>query len=791
MVSTMVAKTAMMVTFHTAVVLGSSSLFVDDSRADILPGVPGCYQDAGKIGNNQTGRQMTFQACEPCVQLSQESCAAMCKAKGFLLFGVEAGHQCYCDNSIHYPEKRLSGKSTCDLSCTGVDGKCNTGQKCGGDYQLWVGAVAAMGPPCQLPTVEPKESRNILNGTVMYNTGYLDQPYCQINPKTNEWTCITTAQSAHEGGPGEHLISQVSTDEGKTWSDPARLEPLAVGIDNSYGTLAIAETGRLYAMYNMNLDNITHLPDGTACTRTDELGHFVMRYSDDAGRTWSSSRYEVPYRLTPLDFNNSWDGKVKIMWNVDQVKTVAQQADSSQRWAVYGFTKIGHYVQNAPQELWFMASKNLLTETDASKVEWELLPTGDHGILPPGVSEGPPQDPEGDVLEEAHIVPLAQGGFYVVGRTTQGFLAATHTNASIEDGLTGWRSTGYATYWSVDAATSGHLVAIPPAQPLRSVGAPGYGLKNPRGPITPKRMHNGQYLLLFYNNAGGGFSQRDPYWLAAGVESATDGILWSQPEIVLYNRYTKTGTPAGGYPDFIQSETTGMIYITETNKDTSRIHQVDAQLLELLFGQREINTVADGAAASLRGHAGGTLPTPVPLPPVGAWTVPGQGFTIDVLFQTSADTSQVAGDVLVDTRLDEGAGVGVALLFGTNGSIVLNITDAQRGSVTDAVGRTLETDPTCAAALRHPGVHHVGVVVDAGPMIASFVVDGLVCDGGHNGAQWTSGWFWLPPVNTFSGGPASVGGAVLDGHIYTHALKHSQLIGNYRALKAREATAAH
>ena len=28
------------------------------------------------------------------------------------------------------------------------------------------------------------------------------------------------------------------------------------------------------------------------------------------------------------------------------------------------------------------------------------------------------------------------------------------------------------------------------------------GLKHPRGPLTPKRMANGMYLLLFYNNMG-------------------------------------------------------------------------------------------------------------------------------------------------------------------------------------------------------------------------------------------------------------------------------------------------
>ncbi len=43
---------------------------------------------------------------------------------------------------------------------------------------------------------------------------YLDQPYCQANAKTGDWTCITTASPEHEGGSGEHMISQVSMDEG-------------------------------------------------------------------------------------------------------------------------------------------------------------------------------------------------------------------------------------------------------------------------------------------------------------------------------------------------------------------------------------------------------------------------------------------------------------------------------------------------------------------------------------------------------------------------------------------------
>lgn len=102
----------------------------------------------------------------------------------------------------------------------------------------------------------------------------------------------------------------------------------------------------------MNLDNITRLPDGTRCSRTDELGHFVMRYSDDGGRTWSKERYEVPFRLTSLDYNNTWHGKVKMMWNVDQMKIVNGTV-------MYAFTKIGTYVQSPPEEVFSSTFKCL------------------------------------------------------------------------------------------------------------------------------------------------------------------------------------------------------------------------------------------------------------------------------------------------------------------------------------------------------------------------------------------------------------------------------------------------
>ena len=39
-------------------------------------------------------------------------------------------------------------------------------------------------------------------------------------------------------------------------------------VDNSYGVLAKGYNGRLYCMYNMNLDNVTKLPNGKPLGRT-------------------------------------------------------------------------------------------------------------------------------------------------------------------------------------------------------------------------------------------------------------------------------------------------------------------------------------------------------------------------------------------------------------------------------------------------------------------------------------------------------------------------------------------
>lgn len=101
-------------------------------------------------------------------------------------------------------------------------------------------------------------------------------------------------------------------------------------------------------------------------------------------------------------------------------------------------------------------------------------------------------------VEEGHVVPLATSpGYFMVARTTQGFLAAAST--ADPTGAGGWTETGGARYWSATPVLLNRQ------------------LKQPRGPIQLRRMGNGRYLLLYYFNSNVGFDGRNP--CALPVES--------------------------------------------------------------------------------------------------------------------------------------------------------------------------------------------------------------------------------------------------------------------------------
>ena len=241
------------------------------------------------------------------------------------------------------------------------------------------------------------DPRDIRNGVPMLAAGYTDQPYCAVSPN-DRWVCVITASMGGEGSAGEEVYSVTSDDHGASWSAPVVVENGTAtpgGLPNAYANIILAPKlnggkGRFYTVFNLNRDNVS------MSGRGDELGFFYMRYSDDAGGSWSKDRHLVPYPNTWVDRQNDFKGKTHIMWTVDHVKVLADGST-----AAFAFTKIGRYVQNPPEEVFFMASPNLLSEPDAAAVRWTLLPAAsDHGVRAPAM-----YDPNTTVMEEGHLLP--------------------------------------------------------------------------------------------------------------------------------------------------------------------------------------------------------------------------------------------------------------------------------------------------------------------------------------------------------------------------------------------------
>ena len=131
------------------------------------------------------------------------------------------------------------------------------------------------------------------------------------------------------------------------------------------------------------------------CCNTSVVSVCVYLLVYAGGQSFSSQRLVVPYRLTDIDHANDFGGATKEMWTVDQVKIRGGAA-------YFAFTKIEHYLLRPPEEMWILASDNILHEEDPTKVGWSLRPNGNHGLPPPFHDF----EHENTVIEEAHIVPL-------------------------------------------------------------------------------------------------------------------------------------------------------------------------------------------------------------------------------------------------------------------------------------------------------------------------------------------------------------------------------------------------
>ncbi|PAW63059.1 MAG: hypothetical protein B9S34_14975 [Opitutia bacterium Tous-C1TDCM] len=592
------------------------------------------------------------------------------------------------------------------------------------------------------------DPRHLSNGHLIPSEGYADQPYI-VRTDDGAWLCVMTTGSGAEGAKGQHVVSRRSLDRGKTWENAVDLEP-ADGPEASYAVLLKVPGGRIYAFYNHNTDRVPEVKreDGGVYKRVDSLGHYVFKYSDDHGRSWSAQRHEIPVREFDIDRANLYGGKLRFFWNVgrplvlgDAVLCVLHKV---------GAMGPGFFAQS---EGAFLRSSNILTERDPTRLVWETLPAGTVGLRTPAGG--------GRVAEEQSIVALSDGSLFCIYRTVDGWPAQAYSR----DGGRTWSAPAWATY---------------------APGGP--RIKHPRAANFVWRCANGRYLYWFHNHggpaiarkaadltgrSGSPYDDRNPAWLAAGVErDGPDGkvIHWSQPEIVLYedDRFVRLS-----YPDLIEED--GKFYLTETQKNLGRVHEVPADLVAGLFAQFENRRVAAAnLALDLRAPA---LPPEAKLPRLPAFLArdPARpdhgtkdlrtGFSLD--FWLSADAVP-AGTVLLDNR--NAAGEGFAVVATAAGTLRLTLHDGREESAWE-----------CDRGLLPAGrPHHVVVTVDGGPKIITFVIDGVLADGGDE-RQFGWGRF-SPALRSVQGADTlKIAPAVRRLRVYTRALRTSEAVGNHRA----------
>jgi len=574
------------------------------------------------------------------------------------------------------------------------------------------------------------DPRNIVTGTVIPDEFYADQPYIV---KTNDgaWLCVITTGPGQEGAGGQHVVSVRSTDQGKTWEKAVDIEPND-GPEASYAVMLKANSGRVYVFYNHNTDNIRRvIGDKSAAnstfvnkdgwvTRVDSLGHFVFKYTDDHGRTWSKERYEIPQRDFEIDRKNPYQGKIKFFWTVG--KAFAHKGAGYVPLHKVGGFGDGFFTSS---EGVLLRSGNIMTEPDAKRITWATLPDGDIGIRTPKGG--------GTIAEEHSFSVMSDGSIFCVFRTIDGYSAHTYSR----DGGRTWEPSQYMRF------------------------ADGRLMKHPRAANFAWRAENGRYLYWFHNHGGrfirehprqrtNAYEERNPVWLSGGVEA--DGptgkiIRWSQPEIALYD---DDPIIRMSYPDLVEDG--GKYYLTETQKDVARVHKLDPALLAGLWGSAERPT-------------------------------PGKAATDVVFFQRSKRADHGKEDLRASfsldlwvnlPNLDAGqtllSSAGLALRTIAGGAVELTLSDGRSES-------RWASDPGSLAAGKP---QHIVVIVDGGPKIISFVTNGQFNDGGEH-RQYGWGRFSPNLKNVMGLGELKKSPAVLKLNVFNRYLRTAEAIASNRA----------
>jgi hypothetical protein len=244
-------------------------------------------------------------------------------------------------------------------------------------------------------------------------------------------------------------------------------------------------------------------------------------------------------------------------------------------------------------------------------------------------------------------------------------------------------------------------------------------------------------------------------------------------------------------------EEDGKYYLTETQKDIARLHEIPSDLLEGMWQSLgKSGAVATSGLILNLPEPGGVMPVKVTLRGLPALLVRDmkhldmrggqtrQGFALDLWVTLD---SFAPGQVLLDNRGRDGQGFCLQTLPGeTSASSVEPLAQPGRGGVLEIVLNDAQTENrwACDPVLERGKRHHVVVNVDGGPRIISFVIDGRFCDGG----EWRQfGWGRFSPNLRYVHGEnvLRIGswaqGRIHSLRVYSRVLRTAEAVGNFLA----------
>ena len=585
--------------------------------------------------------------------------------------------------------------------------------------------------------------RHIDNGNVIPSepNGYCDQPSI-VKADDGTWVCTLTTSPGEEGSDCQYISIIRSSDQGKTWSPHYKLENEGPW-ESAYSTLVKDENGSIFCFYCYNLEQI-NIKNGPAY-RYDMGGAFCYRHSDDNGVNWSK-RHEIPIREFDIDKRNPLyhEGKkLKFFWNVSKphfYKGVLRVA------LIKFECANGKFLSHSEGVL--LESKDI--SIDPENATWTTLPDGDIGLrTPPG---------GGNVSEEQCYVTLSDGTIFCIYRTIDG-----HPSCSI-------------------SRDNGHTFL----EPFYPCYDDGRLIKQNRAANFIWNIGSGRYLYWYHNNGYKDFTRRNPVWLCAAIEKDTpEGktLRFSQPEILLYHGSSQV---CMSYPDLLIDN--GKYYVTETQKTIARIHEIPAWFIEKLFGQFQTNNksyLLPNPVIVISTSTPENIETPNILSASNTLntsnTIKSPAFSPFVIRNINVpDTHQQTMYNAYTFDIWINGGEGLLLTNMNKGNCGVNISINSQGAIEVIIAdRNEQSRWQSSEGLALGEEHHIGIVIDGGPRVIYFVIDGKLDDGGK---QKEFGWGLFSRSISGLKGDSDIfkGDNVRRLRIYDKALMTTEIISSYR-----------